>query len=342
MFSKIINIFSRSKNSQPTPHQNPHQHPHQNPHQNPHLNQQNKINQNKSQLLGIITSTIPEFISITISNLAFWFIPQTIDTSISSTTHSSTLSASYLSSLSSLPWPDLVLISINLLTALAFIILYIIEIRREIWLVRHFDYSRRYHSLRLTQYKQDYPDIFTTLGSYNRHYYMIYRIMRIILLANIIASASIIITLNVLATGAVNYKTITGMITSFWLAYSKVSRGLCIAHESLQGNLGIAYFNAQNLSFNRIDPKFKRHTSNSNMGIGTGTAQASRIASRRGSLQPSSCSNSISPPDSLNNSLSSSFPMSFKTQVGNENEIHVQGLPVIYIEEMDFIEEKNI
>jgi hypothetical protein len=124
-----------------------------------------------------------------------------------------------------------------------------------------------------------------------------------ILLANIITSATVIITMDALTIGNVDYKTITGMITSFWLVYSKVARGLSIAYESLQGNLGIAYFNTQNLSFNRIDPQFKRHISNSNMGA-TGTAPPSRISSRRGSYQPSGSSNSATPPDSLNNSIS--------------------------------------
>ena len=313
MFSSIISKFSRNTEA--------HNH-----------NQQN-TSQNTSQLLGIITSIIPEFISITISNLAFWFIPQAVDTNIDNST------SRYILSLVSIPWPSIALITINLLTTTAFIVLYYFEIRREIWLIRHFDYSRRYHSMHLTRYQRDYPDIFSSLGIHNRQYYIVYRIVRIILLANIVVSACIIIAMDALATGSIDYKTITSMITNFWLAYSKVARGLGIAQESLNGNLGIAYFNIQNLSFNRIDPHFKRHISNSNAGIGT--ASPSRIASRRGSYQPSSSSNSVTPPDSLNNSLTGGFSIQMQLQMVEETNRPI--VPVIHIQETDFMEEeKNI
>ena len=313
MFSSIISKFSRNTEA--------------------HNHKQQNTSQNTSQLLGIITSIIPEFISITISNLAFWFIPQAVDTTIGNST------SRYILSLVSIPWPSITLITINLLTTAAFIVLYYFEIRREIWLIGHFDYSRRYHSMHLTRYQRDYPDIFSSLGIHNRQYYMVYRIVRIILLANIIVSACIIIAMDALATGSIDYKTITSMITNFWLAYSKVARGLGIAQESLNGNLGIAYFNIQNLSFNRIDPHFKRHISNSNAGIGT--ASPSRIASRRGSYQPSSSSNSVTPPDSLNNSLTGGFSIQMQLQMVEETNRPI--VPVIHIQETDFMEEeKNI
>ena len=313
MFSSIISKFSRNTEA--------------------HNHKQQNTSQNTSQLLGIITSIIPEFISITISNLAFWFIPQAVDTNIDNST------SRYILSLVSIPWPSIALITINLLTTAAFIVLYYFEIRREIWLIGHFDYSRRYHSMHLTRYQRDYPDIFSSLGIHNRQYYMVYRIVRIILLANIIVSACIIIAMDALATGSIDYKTITSMITNFWLAYSKVARGLGIAQESLNGNLGIAYFNIQNLSFNRIDPHFKRHISNSNAGIGT--ASPSRIASRRGSYQPSSSSNSVTPPDSLSNSLVGGFSIQMQLQMVEETSRPI--VPVIHIQETDFMEEeKNI
>jgi hypothetical protein len=317
MFSSIISKFSRNTEA----------------HNHKQQNTSNQNSQNTSQLLGIITSIIPEFISITISNLAFWFIPQAVDTNIDNST------SRYILSLVSIPWPSITLITINLLTTAAFIVLYYFEIRREIWLIGHFDYSRRYHSMHLTRYQRDYPDIFSSLGIHNRQYYMVYRIVRIILLANIIVSACIIIAMDALATGSIDYKTITSMITNFWLAYSKVARGLGIAQESLNGNLGIAYFNIQNLSFNRIDPHFKRHISNSNAGIGT--ASPSRIASRRGSYQPSSSSNSVTPPDSLNNSLTGGFSIQMQLQMVEETNRPI--VPVIHIQETDFMEEeKNI
>lgn len=341
MFSKIVSKFSFNRDGQGQRH----------------ISRQ-PFKQNTNQIYNITTSFIPEFISIAISNLAFWFIPHTsvnynIQETKQNTNQQTNNTSTYISSISSLSWPEITLIAVNIFTAITFIILYYFEIRREIWLVRHFDYSRRYHSLHLTRYKRDYPEIFTALGIHNHRYFIVYRIAQSILIINIITSISIIITMNVLATNTVDYKTITTMITNFWLAYSKVARGLGIAQESLLGNLGIAYFNSQNLSFNRIDPHFKRHISNSNAGLGT--APPSRIASRRESYQQSCASsgagasdfsNSTTPPNSLPNSLSNSLagglPIQMQLELIEEPGAH-DGIPVIYIQDIDFIEEdKNI
>ena len=59
------------------------------------------------------------------------------------------------------PVPVLILILVNLLSAIMFTILYYFEIRREIWLIHHFDYSHRYNSIHLSHYKSEYPKIFS-------------------------------------------------------------------------------------------------------------------------------------------------------------------------------------
>lgn len=268
----------------------------------------NTNKQNRQQYLTIITSTITEFISITISNLAFWFIPQSIEWDYS-----------IISLLPLLEWPQTLVIIINLATLASFIILYGIEIQREYWLISNFDYSPRYHSLHLSKYKREYPDLFSTLEKVNRRYNIIYYITRKFLIANIIISSSIIIHFNY-----ADYKTITSLFTNFWISYSKISRGLEISRESLRRGIGIAYYNTQNLNFNRIDPSKKHHLSNSNLqhstnnstpipngniltslvvnggSNGGGNGVGSRINSRRPSVISS---NGNSTPDSLANSF---------------------------------------
>lgn len=264
--------------------------------------------QNYKQTKSLITTTITEIISITISNLAFWFIPQAIeyDTSI-------------IFRMPSLEWYQILVILANTTSLASFIVLYYIEIRREMWLIHNFDYSRRYNSLHLTNYRREYPNLFNQLEIINRRYNWVYYITRLILFANISISTSVII-----ATNYYGYRTITTLITNFWICYSKISRGLQISRESLKHNLGIAYYNTQNLSFNRIDPARKHHISNSNLqnsihnnqGSISNGGQNSRLHSRRSSQQsiPSvqnNSSNSNSPPNSapysLNNSLNNSF-----------------------------------
>lgn len=266
--------------------------------------------QNYKQTKSLITTTITEIISITISNLAFWFIPQAIeyDTSI-------------ISRMPSLEWYQILVILANATSLASFIVLFYIEICREIWLIHNFDYSRRYNSLHLTNYRREYPVLFNHLELLNSRYNWVYYITRLILFANISISTSVII-----ATNYYGYRTITTLITNFWICYSKISRGLQISRESLKHNLGIAYYNTQNLSFNRIDPARKHHISNSNLqnsihnnqnsiSISNG-GQNSRLHSRHSSQQSippvqNNSSNSNSPPNSapysLNNSLNNSF-----------------------------------
>lgn len=262
--------------------------------------------QNRQQIKSLITTIIAEIISITISNLAFWFIPQSTEYDVS-----------IISTMTSLHWYQILVIAANITALASFAVLYYIELRREIWLIHNFDYSRRYHSLHLTHYRREYPALFSHLELINRRYNKVYYITRIILLTNISISTSVII-----ATNYCGYKTITSLITNFWICYSKVSKGLHISRESIKHNLGIAYYNTQNLSFNRIDPAKKHHISNSNMQasqqpVSLHTGQGSRLHSRRPSQQSMTSitpgqvingnSNSNSPPNTAPNSLNNSF-----------------------------------
>jgi hypothetical protein len=63
---------------------------------------------------------------------------------------------------------------INLISWISFIVLYVFELHREIWLVRTFDYSKRYNSLHLVKYKNDYPELFSRLEKFNNQYFVIH------------------------------------------------------------------------------------------------------------------------------------------------------------------------
>ena len=304
MLSRIKQLFNNSPITQKSQHAN---------------------KQNRQQFITIITSTITEFISITISNLAFWFIPQ-----------SNELDYSIISMIPLLEWTQILVIVVNLASLFSFIILYIIEIHREYWLISNFDYSPRYHSLHLTKYRLEYPVLFTTLETINRRYNIIYYITSKILIANLIISSSIIIHSNY-----GNYKTITTLFTNFWISYSKIARGLEISRESLRRGIGIAYYNTQYLYFNRIDPAKKHHISNSNLqnsnlqnsnlqnstNIGSPIPNPSGLGSRITSRRPSIISsNDNSTPDSIINSLNNSFlgiPGSLK-EIASIEETYIQ------------------
>lgn len=147
----------------------------------------------------------------------------------------------------------------NFISFSSFIVVFIIEIKRELWLIDHFDYSKRYNSLHLSTYRQKYPQIFERLSDLNCKYFIIYK------------GASYLFYLNFIFTFILlsffyydNYKTIIGLFSSFWFCNTKLSRGSKIAQESVENNAGFSYYNTLSLSFNRIDSKFKRHNSTSN------------------------------------------------------------------------------
>jgi len=256
--------------------------------------------QNTQQKINVITTFLTEIITITISSLAFWFIPQNND-----------YDTTIIMNLQSLEWYCILVINMNVISTIAFWILYYVEVKREFWLINNFDYSRKYDSLHLTKYKKDYPDIFSKLETLNWQYYMIYYINRIFLYSNIIFSTTIIIYVNKL-----NYKTITSLFTNFWICFCKVNKGLDIAKQSIHHNIGYAYYNSLYLSFNRIDEKIKKHFSTSNLP----SINNSRINSRRASVTSDSLSNS------LNNSLNNSQ---------NNVKFFIDALPTITIEDLD-------
>ena len=203
------------------------------------------MSQNYQQKITIFTGFLGDATGIVISNLMILFIPiNYMFNNINFTTQDRQIT---------------VILTINIFSVFCFFILYLIEISREIWLVNHFDYSKRYNSLHLAVYKDRYPDLFLMLSTHNTRYYFGYSIVKYITLLNFIVSTFIIIKYYYN-----DYKTITTLFTNFWICWSKIRKGINIANDSLNNGIGYSYYNTQNLSFNRIDSNFKRHISNSN------------------------------------------------------------------------------
>ncbi len=280
-------------------------------------------NQNNQQYVILLTNFITEFISITISNLALWFIQQSTDYSYDT-----------ILNLSTLEWYIILLMLVNIISLLSFTVLYVFELQRELWLIRTFDYSKRYTSLHLTKYKKDYPDLFSFLEKLNYRYYILYQITKWCLITNIVCSVVIINY-----SGYNGYKTITTLFTNFIICCNKVKKGLEVCKESISNGIGYSYFNMQNLSYNRIDARIKKHISNSNV-IGNLSSPNSRLHSRRNSSLGNSSGSG-----SNNNSLQASFNSSESFDKNNDNnqKIIKKHIPIIKnIDELDILEETVI
>lgn len=296
--------------------------------------------QNTQQYISIATSFITEFISITISNLALWFIPQTTEYPFTTLFEISTISA-----IPFLEWYIILLMMCNILSWCSFVVLYIFELRRELWLVRTFDYSKRYNSVHLVKYKKDYPELFTLLERFNYSYYILYRIVKWILICNIVCSCVIIIY-----SGYSGYKTITSLFTNFWICLTKVGKGLKIGKNSITRSIGYSYFNMQNLSYNRIDARIKKHISNSNLqdnlqdnsqdncSNGNLSVPNSRLHSRKNSIINSgNASLNASWNGSIGNDIQS-IQYNYNTQRINP----IINIPVVNIDEIDFMADIDI
>jgi len=297
--------------------------------------------QNTQQYISIATSFITEFVSITISNLTLWFIPQKTEYPFTTLFEISTISA-----IPSLEWYIILLMMCNILSWFSFVVLYMFELRRELWLVRTFDYSKRYNSVHLVKYKKDYPELFILLERFNYRYYILYRIVKWILICNIVCSCVIIIY-----SGYSGYKTITSLFTNFWICLTKVGKGLEIGKNSITRSIGYSYFNMQNLSYNRIDARIKKHISNSNLadnsqnnsqdncsngngngnGVGNLSVSNSRLHSRKNSII-----------NSGNASHNASLNASMNGSIGNDIQSFQRIIPVINIDEIDFMADIDI
>lgn len=151
-------------------------------------------------------------------------------------------------------------IIINCITSICMLILFFIELHREIWLLNTFDYSKRYDSLHLRHYVIKYPEIFKKLERLNKNYYLMYFIMSWIYLINSVLSSIVILWFSYSS-----YQTITILFSNMWTCWSKLYKGLEIGKESIKNNLGYSYYNTLNLSFNRLDAKVKNHISTSDL-----------------------------------------------------------------------------
>ena len=229
-------------------------------------------NQNTQQYYTLLFSSLTEIMSITFANLPIWFIPQKTE-----------YSYSIIGNIIIQDWHIIMIFLCNFISWLSFLLLYVIEIYREIWLIRHFDYSKKYNTINLNKYKNDYPDLFTFLHQINKIYFYSYNFIKWLLLLNIGVSCSLLLKYNY-----GGYKMITNLITNFSICVYKINTGLHVSTESLKKGIGYSYFNIQQLSFNRIDPKIKKHISHSSHSTndspndGFGSLNASLNASING------------------------------------------------------------
>jgi hypothetical protein len=142
----------------------------------------------------------------------------------------------------------------NIFTIICFFILYVVEIKRDDWLLMNFDYSKDSNETNLEKYRDDFPYLFTNLASYNKYYYLAYKLLVIVYFLNLIFSAIILfgIKYNDINTASI-------FLSSIFLCFNKITTGIYLSRLAVENNLPISYYNRINLCFNEIDFDIKNN-----------------------------------------------------------------------------------
>lgn len=138
---------------------------------------------------------------------------------------------------------------INIITSIAFIFVYYIEAKREVWMVNSFDYDETQNEYHLHEYKGLYPDLIAQLGKYNSIYHQAYYLMKYLNLSNLILSGLLIYIYYY------DHRTITAYLSNGLICYQKVKSGVKLAKIAKSKELAISTYTNKNLSFNIIDPR---------------------------------------------------------------------------------------
>ena len=135
----------------------------------------------------------------------------------------------------------------NLFTALSFLLLYFIEIKREQWIMKHFQKDPEENDNYIEKFYLQYEGLFRKLFNYNTLYNVTYKAITFIYLTNSVLSAVIFYF------HYYDITTITNLITNLLLCSRKIYLGLYLSYTSLANNSPTCYYTREFISFNSID-----------------------------------------------------------------------------------------
>jgi hypothetical protein len=141
-------------------------------------------------------------------------------------------------------------ITFNCLTVLCFSILYLIEIKRDEWLMKHFELDTDKADSNLDFYRSKYRPLFQKLNNYNSMYYTCYKSICVIYICNVVISAVI------LYYAYYDLTTVTVLLTNISLCSNKIYNGINVSKASLEKNVPMCYYSKIFLSFNKIDENY--------------------------------------------------------------------------------------
>jgi len=143
----------------------------------------------------------------------------------------------------------------NFFTIASFFFLYIIELRRELWLLDHFDYNEiEITNIRDSEKKTNHV-LFCKLNYCNKIYFYSYLFVSIIYITNFVSSGVLIL----LYEFYMDVASVAIFISSFLLCSNKIIYGTYIAYMSYYDNKPISYYSKFNLLYNEIKFEHTHH-----------------------------------------------------------------------------------
>jgi hypothetical protein len=232
--------------------------------------------QDTQQTITVITSFASDAFKVVMASLLCVFVPQACSTeetnqSIFNSAFSDSSIAHYSNNIngtqitthvctfnenfSNLIDYNAFVLAFNFLTLGYFSYLYVIELRREKWMINHLDYDKEKPDDNILTLKISHPKIIDQLKIYNGRYKQTYKYLHIIYIGNFIFSAVLVLYYYYL-----DYRTITTLITNTILVSNKIRIGRQIAIQSADKDFAYSFYNNKNISFNIIDPRLDKPT----------------------------------------------------------------------------------
>jgi hypothetical protein len=135
----------------------------------------------------------------------------------------------------------------NCFTMFCFSLLYLIEIKRDEWMMKHFELDTDKADSNLDYFRSKYRPLFRKLNNYNSMYYTCYKSICVIYICNVGISVAI------LYYAYYDLTTVTVLLTNISLCSTKIYNGIIVSRSSLEKNVPMCYYSKIFLSFNKID-----------------------------------------------------------------------------------------
>lgn len=195
------------------------------------------ISMNCQQKFKVLFIGSIDFAKITLASLLSIFVPQECEGKV----------CSLYDNFSELSNYNIFVVILNFVLFGLFLYTYIYEIRREFFMIKHFDTEYGFPDDNLSKIIIKYEDINISMNKFNLYYHNLCLLLYFMFIFNWITSAILVFHYFYL-----DKTTITAMIMNFLLVFSKIHKGYLVSTAS-KNSLYVSSFLPENFIYNIMD-----------------------------------------------------------------------------------------